>query len=413
MSQVRPGASQRSNEAESAADLEGPLSGLLVLDFTTNVAGAYSTLILADQGADVIKIERPIRGDDSRHMTPVIGRTSAPFMALNRNKRSVVLDLRTAGGLQAAKDLTARADVLVENMRPGKLASLGLGFEDARAARDDIIYCSMSGFGQTGPLSQRPAYDVVIQARTGMMSITGEAGRQPVRIGPSIVDLSSGMWAAIAITSALWRRDALGRAQLVDVSMFETGMAWMNLPIAQYVASGELPKRMGGQSPLSVPCDIYPTDGGESIVVAMFNDSMWEQMCEIEEFREFADIPEFATNAGRVMERDRLTERLQIILASRNADYWLSRLQDHGIPCDRVQELDKVVHDPQAQARDVLVQLSSPECDRSLLGASIPVRNSNYRRRGRESYRAPALGEHTQEVLEELYGEEHVMGGAR
>jgi crotonobetainyl-CoA:carnitine CoA-transferase CaiB-like acyl-CoA transferase len=406
MSEVPSGVSQGSNDTESVASPEGPLSGLVVLDFTTNVAGAFSTLVLADQGADVIKIERPITGDDSRHMAPVIGNTSAPFMALNRNKRSVVLDLRTEDGLQVAKDLAARADVLIENMRPGKLASLGLDFEGVRKLREDIVYCSMSGFGQTGPLSQRPAYDVVIQARTGIMSITGEAGRQPVRIGPSIVDLSTGMWAAIAVTSALWKRATLGTAQLLDVSMFEVGLTWMNLPIAQYAASGELPVRMGGQSPLSVPTDIYPTDGGDSIVVAMFNDSMWRQLCAIDEFKEFADVSEFATNAGRVRERDRITKDLRAIFAKHRAEFWLSRLQERGIPCDLVQELDKVVNDPQAHARGAFVQLSSAECDRPLLGASIPIRNNNYARRTTHSYRAPAFGEHTQEVLKELYGKQ-------
>lgn len=394
-----------SYEAGTRPDREGPLSGLVVLDFTTNVSGAFSTLVLAEQGADVIKIERPSRGDDSRHMAPVIGATSAPFMALNRNKRSVVLDLRNEADFRTVRDLTARADVLLENMRPGKLAALGLGFEEARAMRSDIIYCSLSGFGQTGPLSQRPAYDVVIQARTGMMSITGEAGRQPVRIGPSIVDISTGMWAALAVTSALWRRAELGTAQYLDVSMFESGLAWMNLPIAQYIASGQLPIRMGGQSPLSVPTDIYPTAGGGSIVVAMFNDSMWQQMCSIDDFSELGKVADYETNAGRVAQRHRLTEQLQEIFAGERPEYWLSRLQARGIPCDEVKELDQVIKDEQALARDVFVELTSPDCDRSLLGSSIPIRNSCYERRSGRLNRAPGLGEHTQEVLKELYGE--------
>lgn len=239
-----------------------------------------------------------------------------------------------------------------------------------------------------------------------MMSITGEAGRQPVRIGPSIVDLSTGMWAALAVTSALWRRDEIGTAQHLDVSMFDSGMTWMNLPIAQYIASGQLPVRMGGQTPLSVPTDIYPTADGGAIVVAMFNDSMWQQMCSIDDFSDLGQITDFDSNASRVVNRDRLTEKLQTIFSAKSADYWLSRLQEHGIPCDQVQELDEVVKDEQAVARDVFVALSSPDCDRPLLGASLPIRNSKYERRSGLSYRAPGLGEHTQEVLEELHREQ-------
>jgi crotonobetainyl-CoA:carnitine CoA-transferase CaiB-like acyl-CoA transferase len=379
----------------------GPLTGLRVLDFTTNISGPFATRILADLGADVIKVERAT-GDDARRMPPVHNEVSAAFVAMNRGKRSVVLDLKRAADVEAVRRLIRSVDVLVENMRPGRMAALGLGFEAAAALNPRLIYCSISGYGQTGPLAGRPAYDVVVQARTGIMSITGEAGGEPIRVGPSIVDLSSGMWAANAICAALWKRDALGRAQHLDVSLFEAGLAWMSLPFAQYEMTGEIQSRMGAQTPLAAPADCYPTADGH-VIVAVLNDVIWQRFCTIDGFTDLATREDLATNARRCRHRDALTRELRARFRRATTDEWLERLATAQVPSDRIGSVDGLRADPQLRARNGITMTASPELERPLGVIDLPIRNSAYGPRsdgGRAT--APALGEHTRDVLDEI-----------
>lgn len=371
----------------------GPLSGLVVIDFTTNISGPFATRILADMGADVVKVERP-EGDDSRQMPPTRDGVSAAFVAMNRGKRSVVLDLKRSDDVEFAMDLIASADVAVENMRPGKMAALGLGFDDVKSRNKRLIYCSISGYGQDGPLALRPAYDLVIQARTGIMSITGNDGGEPVRVGPSIVDLSAGMWAANAICASLWKRDELGMAQHIDTSLFEAGLAWMSLPFAQYAMTGQVQSRMGAQTPLAAPADCYPTSDGY-VVLAVLNDAIWRRFCKIEAFTDLAERPEFRTNALRTANREALTRVLRSRFAAASADEWLAQLEKAAVPSDRLGTPDTIDGDLQAQARGSMSSTESAELGAPIKTINLPIRNRSYPGDRLQHLAAPGLGEHT------------------
>ena len=374
----------------------GPLSGLVVIDFTMNIAGPFATRILSDMGADVIKVERP-EGDDSRRMPPTRNGSSAPFVAMNRGKRSIVLDLKKPEDMEIAKDLIRTADVVVENMRPGKMAAVGLGFDDVKSLNRRLIYCSISGYGQDGPLALRPAYDLVVQARTGIMSITGKEGGEPVRVGPSIIDLSSGMWASNAICAALWKRDELGEAQHIDTSLFESGLAWMSLPFAQYEMTGEIQSRMGAQTPLAVPADCYPTSNGY-VVLAVLNNAIWRRFCSIEAFRDLAERAEFLTNEQRAVNREELTRVLRSRFALTSSEEWFEQLEKAAVPCDRLGTPDTIAQDPQAQARGSMSVTASTELGNPIATINLPVKNKSYPKQQAGDQSAPGLGEHSDEI---------------
>lgn len=380
----------------------GPLSGLVVIDFTTNISGPFATRILADMGADVVKVERP-EGDDSRQMPPARNGVSAAFIAMNRGKRSVVLDLKDADDVEVVRNLILSADVAVENMRPGKMAALGLGFDDVKALNKRLIYCSISGYGQDGPIALRPAYDLVIQARTGIMSITGNDGGDPVRVGPSIVDLSAGMWAANAICASLWKRDELGAAQHIDTSLFEAGLAWMSLPFAQYGMTGDVQSRMGAQTPLAAPADCYPTSDGY-VVLAVLNDAIWRRFCTIKAFADLAERPEFRTNSLRTANREALTRALRSRFAAAPAEEWLAQLEKASVPSDRLGTPDTIESDQQAKARGSLSITESIELGRSIATINLPVRNRAYAIDRSRSLAAPGLGEHTEQIRRKVTG---------
>lgn len=380
----------------------GPLSGLVVVDFTTNISGPFATRILADLGADVIKVERP-EGDDSRLMPPTRNGVSAAFVAMNRGKRSIVLDLKLPGDVDVARELILSADVAVENMRPGKMAALGLGFTDVQDRNKRLIYCSISGYGQDGPLALRPAYDLVIQARTGIMSITGDEGGEPVRVGPSIVDLSAGMWAANAICASLWKRDALGTAQHIDTSLFDAGLAWMSLPFAQFGMTGEVQSRMGAQTPLAAPADCYPTSDGY-VVLAVLNDAIWRRFCTIAAFTDLADRPEFRTNALRSRNREALTRVLRSRFATVGTGEWLAQLEKAAVPSDRLGTPDTIESDRQAQARGSMSVTESIELEQPISTINLPIRNRSYPRDRSTRVAAPGLGEHTEPIRKKVSG---------
>lgn len=371
----------------------GPLSGLVVVDFTTNISGPFATRILADLGADVVKVERP-EGDDSRQMPPTRNGVSAAFVAMNRGKRSIVLDLKRADDVELAESLILSADVAVENMRPGKMAALGLGFDDVKDRNKRLIYCSISGYGQDGPLALRPAYDLVIQARTGIMSITGDDGGEPVRVGPSIVDLSAGMWAANAICASLWKRESLGAAQHIDTSLFDAGLAWMSLPFAQFGMTGEVQTRMGAQTPLAAPADCYPTADGY-VVLAVLNDAIWRRFCTITAFTDLAERPEFRTNALRTQNREALTRVLRSRFATAGTDEWLVQLDKAAVPSEGLGTPDTIEGDRQAQARGSMSVTESIELERPIVTLNLPIRSRSYPRDHGARVRAPGLGEHT------------------
>jgi crotonobetainyl-CoA:carnitine CoA-transferase CaiB-like acyl-CoA transferase len=375
-----------------------PLAGLRLLDLTSNIAGPFATLVLADLGAEVIKIERPGRGDDSRHMAPFASELSSAFEAVNRGKRSVALDIRTPEGRDAVLALARTADVLVESMRPGKMAELGLGADDIAGVAPDLVYCSLSGYGATGPEAARPGYDMLMQARTGIMTITGEQERAPVRVGPSIVDIGTGIWTALGVVTSLLQRlrHPANAARPLDVSLFDAGVAWMTLPVTQYAFSGREPTRMGGQTPIAAPADIYPTADGY-VVVSILNDAIWERFLDLTGRPATLSQERFARNEGRVRHRAELTQAMSDLLRQRSSADWVEQVQRHGVTLEPLQQPSELLGDPQALARGMIRQVEHPQLG-SIPQVATPLQNSGFGTTP-ESTVAPTLGQDTRAVL--------------
>lgn len=337
-----------------------PLRDLRVVDLTSNVAGPFATMILADLGAEVIKIERPVRGDDTRSWGPPFrDGESMSFSALNRNKRSFALDLKSPSGMETLHRLIKRSDILVENLTLGPLRRLGLDYEAVRAIRPDIIYCEMTGYGSRGPMSERPAYDAMMQAFSGLMSITGEPGRTPVRIPVSVLDQGTGMWAAIAILSALRRRDQTGEGALLETSLLHTALMWMPAQILGYLATGEPPSRNGSGLSAIVPYQAFEASDGY-LVIAASNDRLFEKLCRAVGQRDLAEDPRFATNAARVENRKVLIDQLAGIIRACSVASWIDRLGKVGVPVAAVRDLDSVLDDPQVVESKILQYADHP-----------------------------------------------------
>lgn len=376
-----------------------PLSGVTVLDLTRNLAGPYCTMVLGDLGARVLKVERPGSGDDTRQWTPPMwGDHSALFLALNRNKESIVADINTDAGAQAIRDLAARADVIVESNRTGSLDKRGLGFADVREVNPNIVYCSVSGFGGWGPERDRPGYDTIVQAASGVMSINGEPGGMPSRVGPSIVDQGTGMWAALGVLAALRQRDATGEAQHVQTSLMETGLAWMGYFTSNYFASGEVPTPQGSRHGQMAPYQGFTTRDGY-IYIAALNDSLFRRLCGALGLPALADEPGYRTNADRVARRDELSHTLGQVLLQRDAVEWERLLRAEGLPCSGVRTIDQVVADPHVEALGMIRAWPHNEIE-DLRLVDHPISYN-----GTRSYRhdsPPDLGQHTRQILEEI-----------
>jgi crotonobetainyl-CoA:carnitine CoA-transferase CaiB-like acyl-CoA transferase len=377
-----------------------PLTGIRVLDFTAHIAGPYATQVLVELGADVVKVERPPAGDDGRRLTPSVAGYSTSFEAINRGKRSLAIDLGTEAGRDVALEMVAKADVIVENMRPGKMEALGLGFTAVSAVNPLMVYLSISGFGHTGPLRERPGYDMLIQARTGIMSLTGETEGSPVRVGPSIVDIGTGIYGALAVVTALFNRQRTKRGQWLDISLFDVGASWVTLPIAQAALSGIMPRRMGGQTPLAAPADIYRTRDGY-MVLTILNDAGWKVFCALPEMLSFARDRRFDTNAQRVENRSALTKLLNDLLGERPTAAWVALLQPAGITCEPVVNAEELLHDPQALARGRLRTVNHPQFGDSVVGTALPLGVPEWLGGGDRP--APRFGEHSEHVLSD-YG---------
>jgi CoA:oxalate CoA-transferase len=338
----------------------GPLAGLVVVDLTRVLAGPYCTLLLADLGARVIKIERPGGGDDARHVGPFVAGRSAYFLSLNRGKESLALDLREPADRAVFERLLARADVLVENFRPGVMERLGYGAEELRARFPRLVAASVSGFGKTGPLADRPAYDLVVQAMGGIMSITGAEGGGPTRVGTSIGDLAAGLFTAVGVLAALRHRDATGAATPIDVAMLDCQVALLENAIARLAATGETPAPIGNRHPSITPFEAYPTADGH-VVVAAGNDALFRRLAETVGAPELAVDARFATNAARCEHVAPLREALGAALRRAPTADWLARLQDAGIPCGPIHDVAEVMAHPQVRARNMIVDVVDPE----------------------------------------------------
>ncbi|MHA1109122.1 MAG: CaiB/BaiF CoA transferase family protein [Alphaproteobacteria bacterium] len=390
------------------SETTGPLAGITVVDLTRILAGPYCTQILADLGADVIKIERPGGGDDTRRFGPPFLKDeagndtaeSAYFMGINRNKRSVTVDLTMKEGQDIVRRLIARADVLVENFKVGDLARYGLGYDDLKDAFPGLVYCSITGFGQTGPYASRPGYDPLVQAMGGLMSVTGAPDGEPQKVGVPIADIMTGMYANVAITAALRSREVNGKGQFIDIGMLDTQVAWLSIQGMNYLISGEPPKRLGNAHPNIVPYQVFSTMDGH-VILTIGNDVQFRRFCEFAGAEELADDERFATNGDRVRNRDALIEAMEPILAARPSSHWLEGMEKLKIGCGPINTIDQVFADPHVQDRGMVVEMDHPEAG----GKKVPFIASPLRLSETPvSYRLapPTLGQHTDEVLREV-----------
>jgi formyl-CoA transferase len=382
-------------------DAPPPLTELLVLDLSRVLAGPYASMMLADLGAEVIKVERPGSGDDTRQWGPPwAGGESAYYLSVNRNKKSITLDLKTEEARDIVRELACRADVLVENWRPGTMENWGLGYDDICQINPGLIYCSISGYGQTGPQRSRPGYDFVIQAEGGIMSVTGPADGPPMKVGVAIVDLTAGMFATIAILAALHERAQSGRGQYIDMALLDAQVAWLANVGSNFLVSGEPPDRYGNAHPNIVPYETFSTSDGW-IAVGVGNDRQWQRLCSVTRWDDLAKDDRFATNPLRVEHRDALIPLLQARFKERSSEEWCSVLAGAGIPCGPIRSIDQVFADPQVLSRGMLLQLPHPTAGSVQLAGS-PFKLS--RTPVRFDAPPPLLGEHTDEILMQHLG---------
>jgi crotonobetainyl-CoA:carnitine CoA-transferase CaiB-like acyl-CoA transferase len=378
-----------------------------VVDLSTSYAGPTATMYLGDMGADIVKVERPETGDDARYWgPPFVGGEAAWFLSANRNKRSVCLDISREEGFAALMRLLDGADVFVENLNPGKLKRRDLDPEAIRARFPRLIYCALSGFGLDGPDRDRPGYDLIAQARSGLMSVTGEFGGTPQRVSTALSDIVAGMAAAFAVASTLVRRQRTGEGELVDVSLLEADLALMAPRIASYLAGEREPRPSGGtDSVLAVYQPLETAD--RPIVVAVGNDKMWVRFCEALGLEDLAEDPGLATNAGRRERRGEVIEKVQERLLKRPAKYWLERLGAAAVPCQAIQFLSEVIEDPQVEARSPIVEVEHPTAGTvRTVGSPWQLGSNGKHRRHRP---APVLGADTRAVLREAgYTEEEI-----
>jgi len=386
----------------------GPLHGLRVFDLTRILAGPTCTQILGDLGADVIKIERPGAGDDTRKFAPPFlkddqGRDtteSAYFASANRNKRSITLDLTQAKGQAVARKLIAKSDIFTENFKTGGLAKYGLGYDDLKDKFPGLVYCSITGFGHTGPYAKRPGYDVLIQGMGGFMSVTGDPDGDPQKAGIPISDLMAGMYAAVSINAALRHREITGQGQFLDIGMLDTTTAMLSIMGANYLSTGEVPERLGNSHPNIVPYQSFKTADGD-IVMAVGNDGQFERFCEFAECMEMTTDPRFSTNGERVKNREIIVPLIRDIIMKKPSKHWLKGLEARSVSCGPINRLDEVFADEQVKFREMQLKMDHPATgDRPIDLIASPIRMSETPTSYRHS--PPILGQHTDEVLREI-----------
>jgi formyl-CoA transferase/CoA:oxalate CoA-transferase len=377
----------------------GPLAGVRILDLSRILSGPFATMIFADLGADVIKLENPRTGDDTREWAPPYqGDQSAYFLSVNRNKRGIAVDLKTAQGREIALRLVDRADVIVENFRPGTAARLGLGYDDLHARNKGLIYASISGFGQTGPYASEPGYDAIAQALGGVMSVTGEADGEPVRVGNSAADIGAAMWAAIGILAALHARHTTGCGEWIDISLLDGQIASLTYLAGGYFASGEVPRRYGSAHPSIVPYQALQTADGH-LMVAVGNDTLWRRFAPLIGLPELVDDPRFDSNPQRIANRTKLIPLIERALATKGSVAWADELSRVGIPAGPINNVAGALEHPQVIARDMVVSTEHPTAG-TLRMTGSPIKLSRYTATVRRP--PPTLGEHTGDVLGEL-----------
>jgi crotonobetainyl-CoA:carnitine CoA-transferase CaiB-like acyl-CoA transferase len=384
----------------------GPLDGITILDLSRVLAGPSCTQMLGDLGADVIKVERPGVGDETRAWGPPFVRDasgaetaeSGYYLSTNRNKRSVTINFAKPRGAALVRQLVSHADVLIENFKVGGLAEYGLGWERLRDEFPRLVYCSITGYGQDGPYAARPGYDLMAQGTGGIMSVTGEADGPPAKVGVAVNDAMSGLYAAVAILSALRHRDRTGRGQYIDVALLDVQVGWLYNVGLNYLLSGSVPQRWGTAHPNTVPYQVFPTSDGH-VILGANNDVQFRRLCEFAGAPELASNPRFATNALRLKHRDELIAMLSDLTRKHSTRHWVDGLAATGLPCGPVNTIDRVFDDPQVRHRGMQISMPHPAAgDTPLIGSPLRLSDTpvSYRRP------PPTLGQHTDEVLEQL-----------
>ncbi|MDG0027263.1 CaiB/BaiF CoA-transferase family protein [Trinickia sp. Y13] len=388
---------------------QGALSGLRVLDLSRVLAGPWASQLLADLGADVVKVERPRAGDDTRAWGPpwlsdAEGKPtseSAYYLSANRNKRSVTIDMAQAEGQALIRQLASQADIVLENFKVGGLARYGLDYASLCAINPRLIYCSITGFGQTGPYAARAGYDFLIQGMGGLMSLTGRPdgspGEGPVKVGVALTDIMTGLYSTVAVLAAVAHRERSGRGQHIDLALLDVQIAALANQAANYLIGGEVPRRMGNAHPNIVPYQDFPTADGY-MIIAVGNDSQFANLCEALDRPQWARDARFRTNPQRVKHRDELVEALRGVTLTRTTAQWVSMLEARGVPCGPINRMDQVFADPQVQARTMRLEMSHPVAGKVPLVAN-PIRMSETPVQYRHA--PPTLGEHTEAVLGE------------
>lgn len=376
------------------------LNGLRVLDLSRVLTGPFCSMVLADLGAEVIKVEIPGMGDDTRHWgPPFVEGESAYFLSVNRNKKSITLNLKKERGKHILFELAKKCDVLLENFSPGVTERLGIDYRTIHETNSRLVYCSISGFGQDGHYRDRPAYDLIIQGMSGLMGITGEKGRPPVRIGVAITDIGAGMYACIAILSCLLAREKTGEGQRIDISLLDGAISWMTYVAASYFVMHEVASRMGSAHPNIVPYQCFEARDGRYFTLAVGNDNIWRDFCKALGLEDLVDDPKFATNPRRVENRNELVSKLAELFLLKNRDELLQLLSKARVPCGPVYSVDELFVDPQVLYRNMLVKVHHPKAgDISQIGS--PMRFSEV---VSKTWTAPPLlGQHNEEILRDL-----------
>jgi crotonobetainyl-CoA:carnitine CoA-transferase CaiB-like acyl-CoA transferase len=387
--------------------MTGALDGIRIFDMSRVLAGPSCTQLLGDLGADVIKIERPGEGDDTRKWGPPFlrdaagqdTRESSYYLSANRAKRSLTLDFTKPEGRDLALRLIAHCDVLVENYKVGTLAKYGLGYDALHGEFPRLVYCSITGFGQTGPYAPRPGYDFLAQAMGGIMSLQGEPDGEPMKGAVAFADLMAGMYSAVAILAALHHRDRTGQGQQIDMALLDTQVAWLGNQAQAYLTSGRAPPRLGNAHSSVVPYQVFATEDGH-IVLAVGNDGQFRKFCAAAGAAPLSADPRFATNAARVVNRAELVPRVAAIIARQPSRHWIATLEREGVPCSPINTLDQVFADPQVVARDLVVRMDHSQAPAPIALLANPIKYSatpiDYR------LPPPTMGQHTAQVLQEL-----------
>ena len=383
---------------------DGPLNGITVIDLTRVLAGPYCTMMLHDLGARVIKVEQPDTGDDAREIGPFLGPLSGYFASINRGKESIALDLRNDRDREVFEALLGSADVLIENFRPGVMERLGYPWPVLKEQHPGLIYAAVSGFGQNGPYSTRPAYDLIVQAMGGVMSLTGHPGGEPTRVGTSIGDIAAALFTTIGITSALHHRSRTGEGIMIDVAMLDCQIAILENAIVRHATTGETPGPLGTRHPSIVPFDAFRTGDGY-IVIAAGNDDLFVKLCDVLGLSRLATDSRFATNAMRATHVDALQEELETVLTTGPGDHWLAVLQEAGVPCGSINTVADVMADPHVAARNMIVMAEDARAG-SIRMSGNPIKLSAFEDPARRGH-APGLDEHREAILHEIRSREH------